>query len=123
MKRILILALLIQGICNASVFGMVQEITLNEMYFIMPIDDTTQGNGVGRPDPNQFHAFIDGNQLLIEANTKAPLYIEVINKRTGEVVASREFVNATEILIQRSGVYIIQIYSGNTVMTGEFRIE
>ena len=123
MKRILILALLIQGICNASVFGMVQEITLNEMYFIMPIDDTAQGNGVGRPDPNQFHAFIDGNQLLIEANTKAPLYIEVINKRTGEVVASREFVNATEILIQRSGVYIIQIYSGNTVMTGEFRIE
>ena len=123
MKRILILALLIQGICNAPVFGMVQEITLNEMYFIMPIDDTTQGNGVGRPDPNQFHAFIDGNQLLIEANTKAPLYIEVINKRTGEVVASREFVNATEILIQRSGVYIIQIYSGNTVMTGEFRIE
>ena len=123
MKRILILALLIQGICNAPVFGMVQEITLNEMYSIMPIDDTTQGNGVGRPDPNQFHAFIDGNQLLIEANTKAPLYIEVINKRTGEVVASREFVNATEILIQRSGVYIIQIYSGNTVMTGEFRIE
>ena len=123
MKRILILALLIQGICNASVFGMVQEITLNEMYSIMPIDDTTQGNGVGRPDPNQFHAFIDGNQLLIEANTKAPLYIEVINKRPGEVVASREFVNATEILIQRSGVYIIQIYSGNTVMTGEFRIE
>ena len=123
MKRILILALLIQGICNASVFGMVQEIILNEMYSIMPIDDTAQGNGVGRPDPNQFHAFIDGNQLLIEANTKAPLYIEVINKRTGEVVASREFVNATEILIQRSGVYIIQIYSGNTVMTGEFRIE
>ena len=28
MKRILILALLIQGICNASVFGIVQEITL-----------------------------------------------------------------------------------------------
>ena len=76
MKRILILALLIQGICNAPVFGMVQEITLNEMYFIMPIDDTAQENGVGRPDPNQFHAFIDGNQLLIEANTKAPLYIE-----------------------------------------------
>ena len=123
MKRILILALLIQGICNAPVFGMTQEITLNEMYSIMPVDDTAQGNGVGRPDPNQFHAFIDGYQLLIEANTKAPLYIEVINKRTGEVVASREFVNATEIPIQRSGVYIIQIYSGNTVMTGEFRIE
>ena len=123
MKKLLILALFVQGIYNASVFGMVQEIILNEMYSIMPIDDTAQGNGVGRPDPNQFHAFIDGNQLLIEANTKAPLYIEVINKRTGEVVASREFVNATEILIQRSGVYIIQIYSGNTVMTGEFRIE
>ena len=123
MKRILILALLIQGICNAPVFGMVQEITLNEMYSIMPIDDTDHDPLGDRPDPTRFHAFIDGNQLLIEANTKAPLYIEVINKRTGEVVASREFVNATEILIQRSGVYIIQIYSGNTVMTGEFRIE
>ena len=123
MKRILILALLIQGICNAPVFGMVQEITLNEIYSIMPIDDTDRDPLGDSPDPTRFHAFIDGNQLLIEANTKAPLYIEVINKRTGEVVASREFVNATEILIQRSGVYIIQIYSGNTVMTGEFRIE
>ena len=123
MKRILILALLIQGICNAPVFGMVQEITLNEMYSIMPIDDSTEDTIIRDTPPSRFQAFIDGNQLLIEANTKAPLYIEVINKRTGEVVASREFVNATEILIQRSGVYIIQIYSGNTVMTGEFRIE
>ena len=123
MKKLLILALFVQGIYNASVFGMVQEIILNEMYSIMPIDDTDRDPLGDRPDPTRFQAFIDGNQLLIEANTKAPLYIEVINKRTGEVVASREFVNATEILIQRSGVYIIQIYSGNTVMTGEFRIE
>ena len=123
MKKLLIIALFVLGMYNVSVFGMVQEIILTELYSIIPLDDPGDKVGDTRPDPTQFHAFIDGNQLLIEANTKAPLYIEVINKRTGEVVASREFVNATEILIQRSGVYIIQIYSGNTVMTGEFRIE
>ena len=123
MKRILILALLIQGICNVPVLGMAQEIALSEMYSIMPVDNSTEDTIIRDTPPSRFHAFIDGNQLLIEANTKTPLYIEVINKRIGEVVASREFVNATEILIQRSGVYIIQIYSGNTVMTGEFRIE
>lgn len=123
MKKLLIIALFVLGMYNVSVFGMVQEIILTELYSIIPLDDPGDKVGDTRPDPTQIRASIDGNQLLIEANTKAPLYIEVINKRTGEVVASREFVNATEILIQRSGVYIIQIYSGNTVMTGEFRIE
>ena len=123
MKKLLIIALFVLGMYNVSVFGMVQEIILTELYSIIPLDDPGDKVGDTRPDPTQIRASIDGNQLLIEANIKAPLYIEVINKRTGEVVASREFVNATEILIQRSGVYIIQIYSGNTVMTGEFRIE
>ena len=123
MRKVCFIALFVLGICNASVFGMVQEIILTELYSIIPLDDPGDKVGDTRPDPTQIRASIDGNQLLIEANIKAPLYIEVINKRTGEVVASREFVNATEILIQRSGVYIIQIYSGNTVMTGEFRIE
>ena len=68
MKKLLILALFVQGIYNASVFGMIQEITLNEMYSIMPIDDTDRDPLGDRPDPTRFHAFIDDNQLLIEAN-------------------------------------------------------
>ena len=38
MKKAFILALFILGMCNASVFGMAQEIILTELYSIMPMD-------------------------------------------------------------------------------------
>ena len=39
MKKILILALFVLGMCNASAFGMTQEIILTELYSIIPLDD------------------------------------------------------------------------------------
>ena len=123
MKKILIVALFALGIYNAPVFGMVQEIILTELYSIMPLDDPGDEVGGGRPSPTQFHASIDGNQLSVGADTDMPAYVEVIDEETGEVVVEEEFEGETEISIEDAGVYTVQIYSGNTVMTGEFEVE
>lgn len=123
MKKILIIALFVLGMCNASVFGMVQEITLSELYSIMPSDDANRETLGGRPEPNLFRASANGNLLSIGAYTDMPVYVEVIDEETGEVVADEEFEGETEIFVEDAGSYIVQIYSGNTVMTGEFEVE
>ena len=123
MKRIFIVALFVLGIYNAPVFGMVQEIVLTELYSIMPLDDAEyEGRGT-RPDPTLFRAFIDGDHLSVGAHTEMPAYVEVIDQETGEVVVEEEFEEETATTIDQAGSYIVQIYSGNTVMTGEFEVE
>jgi hypothetical protein len=123
MKKILILALSVLGMCNASAFGMTQEIILTELYSIIPLDDPGyEGRGT-RPDPTLFRASIDGNHLSVGAQTEMPAYVEVIDEETGEVVVEEEFEGETEVTIDQTGSYIVQIYSGNTVMTGEFEVE
>lgn len=123
MKRIFIVALFVLGMYNVSVFGMVQEIFLTELYSTMPLDDPKRETLGERPDPNRFHASIDGNHLSVGADTDAPAYVEVIDEETGEVVVEEEFEGETEVTIDQTGSYIVQIYSGNTVMTGEFEVE
>ena len=123
MKKVFILALLVLGMCNASVFGMAHEIILTELYSIMPIDDANDDGRGRRPDPTQFHASIDGNHLSVGAHTEMPAYVEVIDQETGEVVVEEEFLEETEATIDQAGSYIVQIYSGNTIMTGEFEVE
>ena len=123
MKKFFILALFVLGMCNAPVFGMEHEIVLTELYSIMPLDDPDDDGAGGRPNPTQFRAFISGNLLSIGAYTDMPAYVEVIDQETGEVVADEEFVDETEASINRAGSYIVQIYSGNTIMTGEFEVE
>ncbi len=122
MKRIFIVALFVLGMCNVSVFGMVQEIILTELYSIAPLDDANRETLGGRPDPSRFHATIEGRQLFIEADTREPIYVEIISQKTGEVVAEREFIASTEILIPQLGTYTLQIYRGNSVFAGEFTI-
>ena len=123
MKKFFILALLVLGICNARVFGMSQEIILTELYSIMPLDDPERETLGGRPDPNRFHATIDGNQLSVSTDADERAYVEVIDQETGEVVVEEEFLEETEVTIDQAGSYLVQIYSGNTVMTGEFEVE
>ncbi len=123
MRKILFIALFLLGISNASMFGMVQEIILSEMYTIMPLDDPgneTIGEG---PDPNQIRATIDNTRLHVNTSTAYPLYVEVIDQETGEVVVEEEFVDEIEATIDQAGSYTIQIYSGNTIMTGEFEVK
>ena len=123
MKKLLIIALCVLGICNVSAFGMVREIILTEFYSIMPVDDPGDEGRGGGPDPNLFHASIGGNHLFVGADTDMPAYVEVINEESGEVVVEEEFVDETEATIEQAGSYIVQIYSGNIIMTGEFEIE
>lgn len=123
MKKFFILALLVLGICNARVFGMSQEIILTELYSILPLDDPERETLGGRPDPNRFHATIDGNQLSVSTDADERAYVEVIDQETGEVVVEEEFLEETEVTIDQAGSYIVQIYSGNTIMTGEFEVE
>ena len=123
MKKILILALFVLGMCNASAFGMTQEIILTELYSIIPLDDPGYEGRSTRPDPTLFRAFIDGDHLSVGAHTEMPAYVEVIDQATGEVVVEEEFLEETEATIDQAGSYIVQIYSGNTVMTGEFEVE
>ena len=123
MKKLLIIALCVLGICHANASVVVQEIILTELYSIMPLDDPNDEDAGKRPNPNLFHAFIDGNLLSVGAYTDMPAYVEVINEESGKVVVEEEFVEETEATIEQAGSYIIQIYSGNTVMTGEFEVE
>ena len=123
MKKLFILALFVLGMCNAPVFGMVQEIILTELYSIMPLDDPGNETLGSRPRPTQIQAFIDGNHLSVGAYTDMPAYVEVIDDETGEVVAEEEFEGDTEISVKKAGLYLVQIYSGNTIMTGEFEVE
>ena len=123
MKKFFILALFVLGMCNAPVFGMEHEIVLTELYSIMPLDDPDDDGAGGRPNPNQFRAFISGNLLSIGAYTDMPAYVEVIDDETSEVVAEEEFEGETETTINKAGSYIVQIYSGNTIMTGEFEVQ
>ena len=123
MKKFFILALLVLGICNARVFGMSQEIILTELYSILPLDDPERETLGGRPDPNRFHATIDGNQLSVSTDADERAYVEVIDQETGEVVVEEEFLEETETTIDQAGSYIVQSYSGNTIMTGEFEVE
>ena len=123
MKKFFILALFVLGMYNASAFAMAQEIILTELYSIMPLDDPGDNGVGGRPNPNLIIATIDGDQLSVGANTDAPAYIEVINQETGEVVIEEEFLYETEATINQSGFYIVQIYSGNIVVAGEFEVE
>lgn len=123
MKKFFILALFVLGMCNAPVFGMEHEIVLTELYSIMPLDDPDDDGAGGRPNPTQFRASISGNLLSIGAYTDMPAYVEVIDDETGEVVAEEEFEGDTETTINKAGSYIVQIYSGNTIMTGEFEVK
>ena len=123
MKKLLIIALFVLGMYNAPVFGMAQEIILTELNFIIPLDDAEDKGLDVRPEPNRFHASIDGNQLSVGADTDMPAYVEVIDEGTGEVVVGEEFEGETVTTIDQPGSYIVQIYSGNTVVTGEFEVE
>ena len=124
MKKLLIITLFVLGMCNVSVFGMVQEIVLTELYSIMPLDDPGDEVGGGRPEPNRITATIDGDQLSIDVGADAPGYAEVIDPETGEVVVDEEFEGATTMSIPNEGNYEVYIYTeSGSVMMGELEVE
>lgn len=124
MKKLLIIALFVLGIYNAPMFGMAQEIILSELCSMTPFDNPKDTGREKRPDPNQIIASIDGDQLSIDTGTDAPVYAEVIDPETGEIVAEEEFEGETTMSIPEEGNYEVYIYTeSGTVMVGEFSVE
>ena len=79
MKKLFIITLFVLGMCNVSVFGMVQEIILTELYSIMPLDDPEDDAAGKRPDPTLFRVTLHDNNLSIDAHTDMPAYVTEIS--------------------------------------------
>ena len=126
MKKLLIFALCLLGICNARAEMMTaQEIILTEVYHMQPWDGK-ESDGHLEPGHTRtnFLASVDANELYIGADTDAPAYVEVIDPNTGEMITDEEFVGETTIYIPQSGDYELYIYTeSGTVMAGEFVVE
>lgn len=127
MKKVIIFALCILGICNAHAETMTaQEIILTEIATMLPWDGHDEEKDLTRPTTGQtdFHASIDGNHLSIGAYTGINAYAEVIDQSTGDVVAEEEFTGETNMYIPQSGDYELYIYSeSGTVVAGEFNVK
>ena len=123
MKKLLILALFVLGICNVCAYGMAQEIILTELYSIMPIDDPGDSGNEGGPDPTRIHASIDGDQFSVDAGTGERVYVEIIDPETGEVIIEEGFVGQTSVNIPEPGEYTAIVVTDNGAVGGDFVVE
>ena len=123
MKKLLIFALCLLGICNARAEMMTaQEIILTEVYCMQPWDSKDEEKIVLPNDGNSVRAFIQENELCMDI--EAPVYVEVIDQGSGDVVAEEEFVGETTMYIPQSGDYELYIFTeSGIVLTGEFSVE
>lgn len=125
MKKLIIFALCILGLCNARAEMMTaQEIILTEMATMQPWDNEEKEDKINPIVRTKFHASINGNQLYVGTDECVSVYAEVINLETGDMVAEEEFVGATNMYIPQSGNYELYVYSeSGTIMVGEFCVE
>ena len=125
MKKLLIFALCLLGICNARAEMMTaQEIILTEMATMQPWDSERNDEYIRPNHGNNIHASIDGDQLSIDAGADEYAYVEVVDPETGEVIADEEFVGETTMYIAEGGDYELYIYTeSGIVMAGEFSVE
>ena len=125
MKKVIIFALCLLGICNARAEMMTaQEIILTEVYHMQPWD-SQDDDKIVRPDiGNNVRAFINGNELYVSMGKDALAYAELIDSDNGDVVAEEEFVGETAMYIPQSGDYELYIYiESGIVMVGEFSVK
>ena len=124
MKKLLIFALCLLGICNARAEMMTaQEIILTAESHIQPWDSKDDETIIRPPSPTNFHASIYGDLLSIDASADEHAYVEVIDPGIGNVVADEEFIRETTIYIPQSGDYELYIYTeSGIVLTGEFSV-
>lgn len=124
MKKLLIFALCLLGICNARAEMMsAQEIILTETAIMQPWDNQDDDKIVLPHDGNSVRAFIQENELYISSDMDAPAYVEVIDNETGDVVSEEEFVGETTMYIPQNGDYELYIYTeSGVVLTGEFSV-
>lgn len=125
MKKLLIFALCLLGICNARAEMMTaQEIILTEMAAMQPWDSKDEEKIIDPKSKTGFHASIDGNELYVSTDEDMPVYVEVIDQENGDLIAEEEFVGETTMYIAEGGDYELYIYTeSGIVMAGEFSVE
>lgn len=123
-KTILLFATCLLGMCNLAAQSLPgTPIYFYDVYAIMPLDDPYNGDGTGRPDPNQeIIGAIDGQELKVAVGGGAGIVV-VVNPITGKVVTEKEFVGQTSITIPSTGSYTAYVNVGNTTVAGEFEVE
>ena len=76
MKKLLIFALCLLGICNARAEMMTaQEIILTEVYHMQPWDSKERDEKVDFQHGNRIYASIEGNQLSVDTGTGGHAYV------------------------------------------------
>ncbi len=125
MKKLLIFALCLLGICNARAEMMTaQEIILTEMATMQPWDSKDEERIILPNHGNNISAYIDGNELYVNTDEDMPVYVEVIDQENGDVIAEEEFEGETTMSIPQSGDYELYIYTeSGIVMAGEFEVK
>ena len=125
MKKLLIFALCLLGICNARAEMMTaQEIILTEMATMQPWDSKDEERIILPNHGNNISAYIDGNELYVNTDEDMPVYVEVIDQEDGDVIAEEEFEGETTMSIPQSGDYELYIYTeSGIVMAGEFEVK
>ena len=123
MKKLLIFALCLLGICNVRAEMMTaQEIILTEVYHMQPWDSKDEETVLPNIG-NDIYVSIDENELYVSTGKDAPAYVEVVDKEKGDVVAEEEFVGETTMSIPQEGDYELYIYTeSGCVLTGEFSV-
>lgn len=124
MKKVIIFALCLLGICNARAEMMTaQEIILTEVHHIQAWDSKDDDKIIEPTDRTSFYASIDKTELYVGTGEDASAYVEIVDEETGNVVAEEEFVGETTMYIPQSGDYELYIYTeSGIVLTGEFSV-
>ena len=105
-------------------FGDEVEITLLEVSGYLPGDnplDDSHQEGNTPPQPNEFHATIDGSTLAITSGTHSAQLI--VRNSAGAQVLNRQFVGGTVEQIASPGSYSLEIQSGSLTLVGMFDAE
>ena len=125
MKKLLIFALCLLGICNARAEMMTsQEIILTEIAIMQPWDSKDEERIILPNHGNNISAYIDGNELYVNTDEDMPVYVEVIDQENGDVIAEEEFEGETTMSIPQSGDYELYIYTeSGIVMAVEFEVK
>ena len=123
MKKLLIFALCLLGICNARAEMMTaQEIVLTEVSHIQPWDSKDEETVLPNIG-NDIYVSIDGNDLYVSTDEDMPVYVEVIDQENGDVIAEEEFEGETPMYIPQSGDYELYIYTKSGILlTGDFSV-
>ena len=102
-----------------------EEIPLNDLYGIMPLNDKTDYPTIDDFDGNGFAANIDGHTLTVKVPAdKGNAQLVVTNLDNGTTAAMRPMLGTEErITLPDPGQYLLEIYTDTEAVGGVFRVK